>query len=981
MTLTFKSTSPTSEDEMLATVPGSSLVARARSCPLTDVETHEWSVARGLVGRDRESEVIGSFLDEAVSDGAALVLFGDAGVGKTALLNAGAEAASTARVRVVRGAGVEFEADLGYSGLNQLLLPLLGASERPTSVHYEDLLVALGLRQGPPPDRLAVSTEALALLRRAADAQPLLVVVDDLHWLDRPSAGVLGFVARRLGGSRVGLIAASRPDPDGYLGRGTVSTCEVAPLDEAAACRLLDSRFGSLVDKTRQRVLFEAQGNPLALLELPVILRDMRLGSGHGFPAVLPLGRRLQTLFASRVSDLPFGSRWLLLLAALSGTGDLGVLRAARGGGELDDLLPAEEAALVRLDQRTHQLMFRHPLVRSTVVQLSTASERRAAHRALAEVLADQPDLLAWHMAEGAAGSDEHVASLLEQAARRALHRGNPTGAVTVWLRAADLSPRGSDRGRRLADAAYVGAEWAGDLQGMAQLLDEARKADPEWGGSLQAAATTAFLLINREGEIETAHRMLVGTIETRAGSYEATDSPLVEALHTLSTCCFFGGRPELWQPFHAALARLRPRPPVLLTLGSALVADPARATPAAVGELETIISRLHDEADSAAIIRTGRASLFVDRMSSCREAHWRVVRDGRQGGAVTSAIYALTNLCLDDYLIGEWDRAQELGDEGVQLCESHGYELLAWPLRFGQSLVAAGRGDDAMTSALTNTMQRWAGRRRAGTVLLYARHAQGLAALGRGDFETAYHHFVAVNPPGSLSSHVPLARWTALDLVEAAVHSDRQAEAIAHSDAMRQADLRTLSPRLALVSLGAAAIATPDHDAGDLFEQALAIPGVQRWPFDLARVHLAYGQRLRRSRAVGGARIHLLAALQIFEWLSARPWASRAAAELRVTGPPGLPADRPGLGLLTPQEREIAQLAASGLTNRQIGEKLFCHIEPSEVICIECSPSSASSPGRLSGTHAASPQVGSFDASEVAARSVTMVWIWIASK
>ena len=909
---------------MRASVATSSLAAQLKPWAMSDVEIHTRSAVEGLVGRDLERQVIEAFLDEAVADGSVMVLFGDAGVGKTALLKAAAQAALVAGTRVIRAAGVEFEADLGYAGLHQILLPLLGELEQPSSVHYEAVAVALGVRRGEPPDRLAVSTAVLALLRQAAETRPLLLVVDDLQWLDRPSVGVLGFVARRVAGSRVGLLAASRPDPDSFFGRQTIRTYEVQPLDHVSASRLLDARFGTLVDKVRQRVLFEAQGNPLALLELPAVLTGMRLGSARVFPAILPLGERLQRLFASRVSDLPNASRLLLLLAALSGTGDLGVLGAAWRGGGLEDLLPAEEAELVRLDQGSQQLTFRHPLVRSTVVELSTVCERREAHRALAEALTDQPDRLAWHMAEGALGSDEHVASLLEQAARRALHRGDPTGAVTALLRAADLSPRGSDRSRRLADAAYVGAELAGDLHGVPRLLDDARNADPERGGSLLAAVTTAFLLINSEGEIETAHRLLVGAIETRAGGYEATDSALIEALHTLSTCCFFGGRPELWQPFYAALARLRPGPPLLLALGSALVADPARATPAAVGELETIISGLHDEADSAAIVRTGRASLFVDRMSSCREAHWRVVRSGRLGGAVTSAIYALINLCLDNYLIGEWDQARELADEGVQLCESHGYELLAWPLWFAQAVVSAGRGDDELTGALTNDMERWAARRRAGTVLLYAEHARGLAALGRGDFEIAYDHFAHVSPPGSLSSHVPLALWAALGLVEAAVHTDRQAQAIAHSDAMRRAGLAALSPRLALVSLGSAAMAKADGDAADLFEQALAVPGAERWPFDIARIQLAYGQRLRRSRAITAARIHLSAALQIFQWLGAEPWASRAALELRATGPAGLLGGGPRPAPLTPQEREIAQLAASGLTNRQIGDKLF---------------------------------------------------------
>ncbi len=811
---------------------------------------------------------------------------------------------------------------MAYAGLHQVLSPLLGGGEPSGSIVNDALGVALGFSQGIPPDRLAVCAAALEVVRGAAGARPLLLIVDDVQWLDRASIGVLGFVARRLPASRVGLMLASRGlSGGGPFGCGELPRCDVAPLDAEAAGRLLDLRFATLAHGVRQRVLAEAQGNPLALLELPAVLRDLHIGSGQ----LLPIGERLQGLFASRVRDLPMASRRLLLLAALDGSGDLGVLHATGSGVALDDLRPAEEAALVGLDAGGRELTFRHPLVRSTVVALATAGERRDAHRSLAAALVDQPDCRAWHTAHGAVGADEQVAGLMEQTGRRALRRGDPAGAVAALLRAADLSPLGSDRSRRLADAAYVGAEVAGDLQGAPRLLDDARKADPERGGSLQAAVTTAMLLLNGEGDVETVHRLLVGAIETRAGRYDAGDGVLVEALHMLLSCCSYGGRPELWRPFHAALGRLKPRPPRLLGLSASLLGDPARATPEDVAELETVIGGLHDEADPAVIVRTGRASLFVDRMVGCREAHWRVVRDGREGGAVTSAIYALSNLCLEDYLIGAWDRAHRLAAEGLNLCEAHGYQLLAWPMWFAQAMIAAGRGDEAATSALTDNMEQWAASHHAGTVRLYARHAQGVAALAHADFETAYHHLAVVSPPGSLSSHVPLALWGALDLVEAAAHTNRTAQAAAHTRALSNTHLPSLSPRLALISRAAAAITTArDDEAEMLFEQALAVSGADRWPFDLARVHLAYGQRQRRARTVGQARTHLTAALQLFERLDAQPWGSRAESELRATSPSRYQTSYLRPSPLTPQEHEIAQLAATGLTNRQIAEKLF---------------------------------------------------------
>jgi DNA-binding CsgD family transcriptional regulator len=876
-------------------------------------------VAEALVGRGRELKFVGSFLESAAVDGGALLLLGEVGVGKTVLLDAGAEMASGAGVRVLCAAGVEFEADVSFSGLNQALLPLYGEFERLSDLHRTALSVALGFRDGLPPDRLVLSTAALALLRQAADAQPLLVIVDDAHWLDRPSASVLGFIARRLAGSRVGLLAASRYATESFFGHRELLLYELQPLDHDAAAGLIDARFPALGYKARQRVLAEAQGNPLALVELSAAMSNTRFALSHVLPAVFPLGQRLQAVFAARVRGLPAATRQVLLLAALDGTGDLGVLLAARGGVGLDDLLPAERAELLRLDEGSRRVAFRHPLVRATVVGSCTDSERRQAHRALAEVLTDQPERRAWHLSEAIIESDEFVASLLEQAGQRALHRGDAAGAVSALIRAADLSPGGSDRSRRLAQAAYVGADVAGELGDVSQLLVDARNAAPDLDGSLEAAVATAYLILSEDGDIDTAHRLLVGAINMR-GQCAASDNALIEALHTLFTVCIYGWRPGLWHAFDAALARLTPRPPALLSLCASLMRDPARATPGEIDQLEAVISRLHGEADPSAIVRIGRAALFVDRMSGCREAHWRIVRDGRTGGAVASAIYALINLCLEDYLVGEWDEAEQLADEGLQLCETHGYHLFAAGLWFGKARVAAGRGDWDTARKLTDMIDRWTAPRGAEGIRMCMRLVLAQAALGRGDFEEAFEQASRISPPGRFAGEIVIARWSLLDLVDAAVRTNRRTEAIAHSDAAREAGLAALSPRLALVSLGAAGIATPDEHAIEFFERALAIPEVERWPFDLARIHLAYGERLRRRRAIAEARAHLTAALEIFERLKARPWATRAGNELRATGL----GEKHDLAALTPQELEIARLAATGLTNRQIGGRLF---------------------------------------------------------
>ncbi len=273
---------------------------------MSNVEALRRSAPATLVGRDGELELLGSFLGEAAVHGGALLLSGDPGVGKTALLDAAAEQAAAAGTQVVRAAGVEFEADVSFSGLNQALLPLQAEFEQLGAVQREALSVALGFGGGrPPADRLIVSNAALALLREAAAARPLLLVVDDLPWLDRPSAAVLGFVARRLADSRVGFVAALRSDSEGFFDRGGLPELELQPLDDDHAKALVGERFPALAATVRRHVLAQAQGNPLALLELPAALSGAQRISLGPFPGALPHSRRLQALFAARVPTSP----------------------------------------------------------------------------------------------------------------------------------------------------------------------------------------------------------------------------------------------------------------------------------------------------------------------------------------------------------------------------------------------------------------------------------------------------------------------------------------------------------------------------------------------------------------------------------------------------------------------------------------------------------------------------------------------------
>ena len=886
------------------------------------------SMARAsLIGRDDDLEYIAAFVDQAAVSGGALLLSGEAGVGKTVLLDAAVAHAETAGSRVLRAAGTEFESAVSFAGLNQLLHPVLDQSKQLSPAYRRALAVALGVRAGSSPDQLMLSNAALALLVQATGAGPVLVVVDDLPWLDRASALVLGVVARRLAGSRVGFLAVSRSGEDGFFDRGGLPVHEVLPLSEAAAAELVGDRFPALALRVRQRLMAEAQGNPLALLELPVALSGLQRAGTDPLPTWLPMSRRLQATFESRVTALPAPTRHLLLLAALDGTGELRTLQsAAPGPHRIDDLAPAERAGLVRVDEGAGRLTFRHPLTRSAVVGLSTSAQRRRAHAALARQLSAEPERRTWHLAQATAGPDERVAGLLEQTAQRIRQRGDAVGAVTALLRAADLTPPGADRSRRLAEAAYLGAVVTGGLRDVPRLLADARKADAARAGSLVAAVAAAHhLLLSGDGDIDTAHRLLVGAIEMQREPYAATSDSMVEALYTLGWVCYFGGRAELWVPFHRALAQLTPDVPELLALLSATFADPARTALAALGRIEAAVAALEDEADPVWVTRVSLACMFIDRLTGCRGALWRILHDRREGGrAITLSLHALSLLGLDYFMTGEWEELRPLADEHIRLCETHNYRLLECLGWYLQAMLAAVRGDDATARMLTDQMTRWATPRRAGLVVRLAAQARTLSALGQGDFEAAYQHATTITAPGELAHQVPHALWLTLDLTEAAVRTGRPAEAAAHVAAVRQAGVAAISPRQALITDGAAAMAAPDHETVVLFERALAVPGADRWPFDRARIQLICGERLRRMKATTDARVHLTAALDTFQRLGAAPWAARAGNELRATGlTVGHLADN-GPASLTPQQREIATLAAAGLTNKQIGERLY---------------------------------------------------------
>jgi DNA-binding CsgD family transcriptional regulator len=885
-----------------------------------------------LIGREHQIQQLRVFLGR-ITEGAseALLLSGDPGVGKTSLLDQAAAIAAGSGVRLLRATGAQFEADISFAALHQLLRPCFAELPHLSPMLARALNVALSLGEGPPPAPLLVASAVLELLQQAAKEQPVLLIVDDLPWLDRASALVLGMVARRLAGLPVALLAACRTGQPSFFDQGNLPVVGVPPLSEEAAAELLANRHPVMTPRVRRRLLDAALGNPLALLELPVSLGDLARTVAGTLPSALPLGHRLQTVFAARVQALPPAAYELLLLAVLDGTGDLRLIRAIAADRDRQGLGPAERAGLVRAEEVTARLTFRHPLIRSAVVQLSTLDQRRRAHAELATRLAGQPERHAWHLAEATVEPDERVAALLQEVAHANLRRGDSVGAVTELLRAAELSPSGKGRSARLAEAAYLGSIVTGDLRDAPRLLEQARRAHSGPGGPLSAAVAGAYHLLHGDGDVDTAHRLLVGAISELDNPRDAHDKVLVEALYTLTMICFFGGRADLWPPLRSTVDHLTPRPPELLALLSHTFSDPARLTPAMLARADASVASLGEQISPARITRTGIAVAYLDRLSACREPLQRAIQHGREGGAVTSAIEALFLLGQDAFHTGRWDEAQQLIDEGLQLCDTHGYDLLTWPGRLTAALLAGARGDSGAAMDTARDMDAWAAPRRAGIVGAYASHIRSLTALGQADFETAFGNAAAISPPGSLAPYAPHALWVLLDLVEAALHTGRRAEAAAHVAAARDCRLDRLSPRLRLVVLAGEAITEPrtrttprvqTHRQTSL-EQAIAEPGNDRWPFDLARIQLSYGSHLRRGRRTTDARRHLAAAAETFRRLGATPWTARADRELRATGITVTTGDT-GLAALTPQQRQIALLAAAGHTNKEIAARLF---------------------------------------------------------
>ncbi|MFJ3790978.1 AAA family ATPase [Kitasatospora sp. NPDC090091] len=876
-----------------------------------------------MVGRAGEQAELAAFVTTAA--GRALVLRGETGVGKTSLLGHAVALAEQEGHAVIRAAGVEAESELPYAGLHQFLHPLLGEVAQLDDGTRAVLDAVFGRAEGDPPSVMRLGIAVLGLLSLAAARRPLLVVLDDGQWLDDSSADVCGFVGRRLTGSRMKLLVAVRADLASRFDTAALPELSVAALADEDAALLLDRRYPRLGRQIRRTVLEQARGNPLALLELPTHLgnRTVHEVDQHG----VSLPRRLQQLYGARIAAIGDGVRAELLMGALDGV-------ATEPGGDpsgaryrMRDADEAVTAGLLDFEPATGDFTFRHPLVRSAVVQLATPNQRRAAHQALSQVHRENLERRATHLAAATVDPDEEVADILEAAAESATRRGGALTAVTWLTRAAELSENHSDRSRRLADAAFVA--------GHAARLGQAHRLvvsglTPSRAESPAAVLASAYQALYQDGDVRSSRRQVMAAIEhLRDGGSTGPDEVLTRLVVLLLAISQYAGEGPAWERTHELLASLGGLVTARTRIHSAAWSDVIRYGTECAGTVEQATADLPG-LEPWEVTRLAVSAYHLDVLSQYRPYLQRVVERELETGAAASGMVMLHLITLDQMAVGEWNGAEDTGRRVLELAAEHGHELFAVQSRAYLAQLAAMRGQVGRARDLQAEVDAWARPRGLGFLTQLADSAGATAALSAGDYEAAYLYAIGITPPGTFRPYTYQASRTLLDLVEAARHTGRVEQARAHALAARDAGLPELSPRLALITHGALAMtADSESEAAEMFERAESHPDAARFPFELARIRLAHGVQARHAQGRVAARQYLVPAAEAFERLGAAGWAERARAELRATGtPPRSSTLNPAS--LTWQERRIADLAAGGLTNKEIGKRM--HLSPRTV-------------------------------------------------
>jgi DNA-binding CsgD family transcriptional regulator len=742
----------------------------------------------------------------------------------------------------------------------------------------------------------------------------------------------------------------------------------ITALTEEDATRLLDARHPGLRPQTRRTVLDQADGNPLALVELGSQLagqagaEEATAADPFGRPG-LPLPRRLQNLYGARIAALSDTVRAELLMAALDGTGagagagdgaDPGTnTRYRMPDGDVDE---AVAAGLLEAEPATGELVFRHPLIRSSVMQMATPNQRRSAHRALAEVHRNSLERHASHLAAATVDPDEEVAAVLEAAADSATRRGGALAAVAWLTRAAELSEDPGVRARRLGDAAFVAGHAA--RLGQAHRLLSAAPVSVSGGGSASTSASTvtsasssggagsaglpalqsspaavlasAYQSLYQHGDVRLTHRQVVAAIERlRAGDPAESEADLPRLVMLLLAISQYAGDRVLWDSSHALLEKVGGPIAERSKLFGSAWSDVVRHGAGWTETVEQAAANLGD-LPPWEISRLGVAAYHLDLLSHFRPHLQRVVDRELETGALATGMVMLHLIMLDQMAAGEWDAAESTGQRGLKLAVEHQHALFAAQSRAYLAQLAAMRGQVGTARDLQAEVDAWARPRGLGFLTQIADSAGTIAAMSAGDYETAYLYAIGITPPGTFRPYAYQASRTLLDLVEAARHTGRAEQARAHALAARDAGLPEISPRLALITYGALAMtAESEAEAAEMCALAESLPDAARFPFELARIRLAHGIRVRHRQGRVPAQRFLVAAAEAFDRLGAAGWAERARAEVRAAGAPA-GVSLLNLASLTWQERRIADLAAGGLTNKEIGKRL--HLSPRTV-------------------------------------------------
>jgi DNA-binding CsgD family transcriptional regulator len=880
-----------------------------------------------LHGRRNEQTAIAELLAHAHQGGSgALTLRGEPGVGKSALLDHAAQTAGG--MRVLRVMGIESEAELPFAGLHLLLRPVLDRVAGLPQAQAAALRGALGLGAATAEDRFLVGLAVLMLMSELAEDRPLLCLVDDAQWLDRNSVEALTFAARRLDSEGVAVLVATRVTESERAMPG-LPELHLGGLDTDAARALLAERGGEMAPSVRDRIIDETAGNPLALIELPGILtveqRAGRLRPAGLQGGSLPLPRRVRDVFEARLTDLPDETRVLLTVVAAEETGDLGtILAAGRACGvtlaALDD---AEQAGHVVITDAT--VAFRHPLMRSAAYQTAPFSTRLAAHRALADVLRapDQADRRAWHLAAGATGPDESVATALEAAARRARGRRGNAAAASAYERAAGLSADEANRNRRLVLAAEAAGD-AGEFAWAKTTADQAGRLvdDREMRARLDyVRAAIEF----EQGSPSNAHGMLLSAAAAITETAPArAASLLVEAVRN----AWYSSNATLAAQAVLALAEIRLPPADPLEPLATAVSAIARFIVGVPGPgLEPIrdlvqTSRFSPSANPSERLIIASLGFVVTDDEASLELAESFATDCRRRGMIGWLPHALQLVARAQLYLCRHRDAIASAAEGLRIAEDTGQHHRASHLRGISALLAAVTGDDQRCRALADEAIGYAVAHDIGPSAAWGTWALASLDLGQGRADLALTRFEAA--PVDLYLPLP-AVFVAADHVEAAVRAGRPEQAKEPLERFTGWSEKFGLPWSAALVERCRALMAPDDEAEQHYLAAIRLHHASGRPFESARTKLLYGEWLRRARRRSDARLHLHAALGVFERSDAQPWVTRARAELRATGEVTAQPDRQGLlARLTPQELQIVRLAGDGLTNRDIAAQLF---------------------------------------------------------